>query len=117
MRMQGRKRSVLQIDPKTNKIIRRFDSLTDAAISVGAAVTNIYASATKRKWKTKGFCWQYVDENPYFCFLEKLRHSGAINMYEAIPYLQGAFDISFDDAKDALIAWMENYDRNDYIGI
>lgn len=52
--------------------------------------------------------------NKYWIFLEELRKSGITNMYGACPYLQEAFDLSFAEAKEILIDWMKNYNREDY---
>lgn len=45
----------------------------------------------------------------YFVYLDDLRESGEINMFEAVPYLQQAFRELADDrdrAKRILVAWM-----------
>ena len=45
----------------------------------------------------------------YFAYLERLRESGVINMFGAVPYLQQAFPELAGDrdrAKRILMAWM-----------
>ena len=45
----------------------------------------------------------------YFVYLDDLRESGEINMFEAVPYLQQAFPELVDNrarAKKILMAWM-----------
>lgn len=47
----------------------------------------------------------------YFRYLERLRNSGIVNMFGAIPYLQREFpELAFDDAKAkaVLCAWMDS---------
>jgi hypothetical protein len=49
--------------------------------------------------------------NPeHFQYLDKLRESGATNMYGAAPYLQQVFGMSKNDARDVLLDWMKNFD-------
>lgn len=52
--------------------------------------------------------------NIYWIYLERLRRSGATNMYGAGPYLQQAFGLTKQEARDILIDWMKNYKREDY---
>ena len=52
--------------------------------------------------------------NKYWIYLEKLRRSGEINMFGAVPYLVRDFGISRQEARDILREWMENYNREDY---
>lgn len=52
--------------------------------------------------------------NKYWVFLEKLRQSGKTNMYGATPYLMVEFGLSEREAKNILIDWMKNYNREDY---
>ena len=47
----------------------------------------------------------------YYRYLEDLRQSGVVNMYGATPYLQEAYNLSYNDAKTILLNWMENYDE------
>lgn len=42
-----------------------------------------------------------------FLFLNRLRESGATNMFGATPYIEQAFDLDRSAAKKYLIAWME----------
>lgn len=46
----------------------------------------------------------------YFKFLDRVRSSGATNMYGAAPYLEDAFDLSRDEARRILMAWMRTFD-------
>ena len=50
----------------------------------------------------------------YYNFLENLRRSGVTNMFGAAPYLQAEFGMDAKEAKNVLVEWMKNYDRNDY---
>ena len=50
------------------------------------------------------------DNKKYFDYLEKLRDSGEVNMFGAVPYLQRQFpELGFDinRARGVLLAWME----------
>ena len=47
----------------------------------------------------------------YYKYLEKLRQSGEVNMYGAVPYLQNKFGLSYSDAKVILLNWMEHYEE------
>lgn len=40
-------------------------------------------------------------------YLDELRESGVTNMYGAAPWIGNAFGISLDDARDALLYWMD----------
>ena len=53
----------------------------------------------------------------YWIFLEKLRRSGVVNMYGAVPYLEARFGIAKDEASKVLIDWMKHYDPDDYEGV
>lgn len=44
-----------------------------------------------------------------FKYLEKLRKSGATNMWGASPYLSAVFGISHKEADKILTTWMKNY--------
>lgn len=55
-----------------------------------------------------------VTENRYWIFLEKLRRSGATNMFCAAPYLEKAFNLSQNEATKILGEWMEKYSPDDY---
>lgn len=52
--------------------------------------------------------------NKYWIYLENLRRSGATNMFGAAPYLEHAFGLSRQEARDILADWMRNYNRDDY---
>lgn len=58
----------------------------------------------------------YIKENEhqkYFDYLEKLRQSGATNMYGATPYLQEEFpELRYDrdKAKEILLAWIKTFE-------
>lgn len=43
----------------------------------------------------------------HFTFLDKLRASGKVNMYAAGAELEAKFGLSRDEARNILIAWME----------
>ena len=44
-------------------------------------------------------------------FLDRIRESGAINMFGAAPYVQEAFGISKKEAKELLLNWMDTFDQ------
>lgn len=46
-----------------------------------------------------------------FEYLNTLRESGVTNMFGASPYLQEAFDISKNEAKAILSAWMKSFEE------
>ena len=49
---------------------------------------------------------KYFEE---FEYLNTLRDSGVTNMFGAAPYLQEAFDLSRNEAKEILLAWMNSF--------
>jgi hypothetical protein len=48
----------------------------------------------------------------YYPFLNRLRESGATNMFGAAPYLVQQFDLEERDAKNVLLAWMKWVNEN-----
>lgn len=52
--------------------------------------------------------------NIYWIFLEDLRRSGATNMFGAAPYLESAFGLDRQEAREVLTDWMRNYNPDDY---
>lgn len=55
--------------------------------------------------------------NKYWIYLEELRRSGVTNMFGAVPYLMGEFDLDRREARDILTDWMKNYNPDDYKGL
>lgn len=55
-----------------------------------------------------------MTDNKYWLYLEKLRRSGATNMYGAAPNLAHKFGLTMGEAENILVDWMENYNPNDY---
>lgn len=47
-----------------------------------------------------------------FDFLNRLRESGAVNMFGATPHLEQAFDLTKRDARKVLMEWMSWVDKN-----
>jgi len=45
----------------------------------------------------------------YFAYLVELRDSGVTNMWGAGPYLMDEFDLSEDEAKEALLSWIKSF--------
>tara|TARA_Y100000310_G_scaffold34266_1_gene32422 strand:- start:1357 stop:1566 length:210 start_codon:yes stop_codon:yes gene_type:complete len=43
-------------------------------------------------------------------YLVNLRNSGATNMWGASIYLEDAFDLSKQEAKNALLGWIKTFD-------
>jgi len=50
-----------------------------------------------------------ADKQAVFRYLVKLRDSGVTNMWGAAPYLEGAFDISEDEAGYWLTTWIKSF--------
>lgn len=46
-------------------------------------------------------------KNNYFDYLEKLRESGKVNMFGAVPYLMVEFGLSEKEAKEVLFKWFD----------
>ena len=42
-------------------------------------------------------------------FLDNLRESGETNMYGAVPYIIGEFDVDKREAREILLEWMNTY--------
>lgn len=59
---QGGSRGVVQIDPKTNTIIRSFISAAEAARVTGADSSTIIKVCKGKLKTTKGFIWSYWEE-------------------------------------------------------
>ncbi len=55
-----------------------------------------------------------MTDNKHWIFLEKLRRSGAVNMYGSAPYLEEAFGMERQEAVRVVSEWMKNYNRDDY---
>ena len=47
-----------------------------------------------------------------FTYLNRLRESGATNMYGAAPYLEMEFDLDRREAKQVLMDWMQWVSEN-----
>ena len=43
-------------------------------------------------------------------YLVNLRNSGITNMFGATPYLEDTFNLSTQEARNALSAWMKSFD-------
>jgi len=48
----------------------------------------------------------------YYIFLNRLRESGATNMFGAAPYLQNTFDLDRKTASNVLTSWMHWVSEN-----
>ena len=48
------------------------------------------------------------NKDTMFTYLERLRQSGATNMFGAAPYLQREFDISLAEPDQVLANWMNS---------
>jgi len=57
---------------------------------------------------------EWVD---YYVYLERLRQSGATNMFGAGSYLSATFGLGRREASDILDSWMKNYDALVHEGI
>ena len=47
----------------------------------------------------------------YFDYLVELRNSGETNMFGAAPYLEREFDVTYKEAKEILLAWIESFNK------
>jgi hypothetical protein len=45
----------------------------------------------------------------YFSYLDALRATGSINMFGAPKYLEEAFGLSKEEAREIFFAWTENF--------
>jgi hypothetical protein len=52
---------------------------------------------------------EFKDE--YFNFLVDLRDSGVTNMWGAGPYLEDEFNLTKQEAKDVLLAWIKSFEE------
>ena len=51
-----------------------------------------------------------TSERVIFRYLDMLRESGKTNMFDAVPYLVKAFNITKYDAQRHLVKWMETFE-------
>ena len=47
----------------------------------------------------------------YFDYLVELRDSGVTNMWGAGPYLEDEFNLTKQEAKDVLVAWIKSFEE------
>ena len=47
----------------------------------------------------------------YFDYLVDLRDSGVTNMWGAGPYLEDEFNLTKQEAKDVLLAWIKSFEE------
>ena len=47
----------------------------------------------------------------YFSFLDVLRETGVTNMFGAAPYIVDQFGVTRTEAREILLAWMEQFER------
>lgn len=52
-------------------------------------------------------------ESKAFKFLERLRESGVTNMLGATPYLEDAFDLEPRHARNLLLKWIDNLNKQE----
>ena len=52
-----------------------------------------------------------MDNDYYFAFLDSLRESGSINMFDAPKVLQEDFGLSRRESIDIFSAWVENFSK------
>jgi hypothetical protein len=52
-----------------------------------------------------------TNQQMYFEYLDDLRESGVTNMWGAGAYLEDAFSLSRNDARDVLLNWMNTYNQ------
>jgi hypothetical protein len=49
------------------------------------------------------------DREEMFEFLDDLRNTGSVNMFEAAPYLQAAFMLNRREARKVMTEWMGTF--------
>ena len=59
----GMWRAVLQIDPKTNKVIEKYRSVTEAAKITGKSRASIIKSCKRVRNSAAGYIWRYADDS------------------------------------------------------
>ena len=52
-----------------------------------------------------------VDSKEYYEYLDNLRESGVTNMFGASKFLEYEFGLDRYEAKDILLAWMQQYGK------
>ena len=52
-----------------------------------------------------------TDNKEYFEFLDSLRESGAVNMFDSSRVLMEVFDLKRNEARDIVIAWMKQFGK------
>ena len=50
-------------------------------------------------------------QEDYFKYLNELRASGVTNMWGAGPYLEDEFNLTEQEAKDVLLAWIKSFEE------
>ena len=56
-------------------------------------------------------------DNEYWLWLESIRRSGIINMFESPSLMAQVYDMPLKKAIEIVKEWMDNYDRADYEGV
>jgi len=51
------------------------------------------------------------DYKEYFDYLVALRDSGETNMWGAAPYIQREFGVTYQEAKEILLAWIKSFEK------
>ena len=54
-----------------------------------------------------------IDRWNQYLFLDRLRESGKINMFGAVPYLEQAFKLSRKEATGVLMDWMNGHQEEE----
>ena len=52
-----------------------------------------------------------IVNDTHLTYLDRLRKSGATNMFGAAPYLQDVFALGRKEAREVLTYWMVSYDE------
>jgi hypothetical protein len=52
-----------------------------------------------------------VEKQEVFAFLNDVRKSGQINMFEGGKYVQEMFGVNRNEARDLVIEWMQTYGK------
>lgn len=52
-----------------------------------------------------------IDKEKIFSYLDTLRETGVTNMLGAGPWIENAFDVDKDTAKELLSEWIETFEE------
>lgn len=79
-------RQVKQIDPKTKKVVKIFDQITEGANAVGVTRRAIQLVLTGKNNTAGGYCWEYVNADNYADNLNKNDLADSKKVYDYENY-------------------------------